>query len=204
MSPHAHATSSGQHNFHVARQVDCLGMTHHLLHVRTINRTWKVKTHMPQPPCPQAVVGTDNACPPAEPDHALTVGAFDEFIVNQANPLVHDGAEELGVVGLKLVRVAEEQIRGVRNQHVQRDFLHAEQNVTAAQVLHHVNALRTVLVVPDATHFTGFHNQFHFGVGPLQFCALRRGEGHPLVRWRFAFSNNTNLHNSNVATGPPV
>ena len=100
--------------------------------------------------------------------------------------------------------MAEEQIGRVRDELVHRNFLHAEEHVAAVQFLDHVDAFRSVLVVGDAPDITRLHDELHFRVQTLQLGTLGRGEGHPLIGWHFAFSNDTNLHTSNVAPGPPV
>ena len=89
---HAHAPTTGQDHLHVCRQVDGLGVTNHVLHVGAVDGARKVKSASTKAPCPEAVVGSHNAGPTSKPNHPTAIGTLDEFIIDQTNALVDDGA----------------------------------------------------------------------------------------------------------------
>ena len=204
MCTHSHSTSARQNNLHVARQINGFGVIHHLFHVRAVDCAGKGKGIVPEAPCPQSIVSANDSCPSPKSDDANSVGSFNQFVINQANASIDDGAQQFGVVRLKLVRVTEKEVCGVWNQIIYRHFFHTQDDITSPKIFHHIDARVSVLLVCDAPHATRLHDQFYLRIGLLQIRALGRGEGNPLVRRHFPFGYDTNLHESNVAPPQPI
>ena len=79
----------------------------------------------------------------------LSVRPLEQLVVDEPDAFVQTGAQQLGVVGLKLVSVREEEVGLVLDELVDGNFLDAKEHVAIAEVFVELDPRGCVLFVGD-------------------------------------------------------
>ncbi len=92
----------------------------------------------------------------------------------------------------------EEQIHLARNKIGDGHFLDAHEHITVAKVIGDLDARCAVFVIRESAYVAVLANDLDALESLLDFDRLQRGKRNALVRWNFAFANETDPESQGI------
>ena len=155
-----HPAMACEDNLEVRGKGDTLNVREHFFEVAAVDGLGQFKRSAAQAIGTQSAVGSNEPGPTTEADDAATAGALQQFVIDEADFLIENGREQLGVVRLQFVGVAEKEVGLAGHQVLYVDLLHPNEDIAIRDVFAYIEARGAVLGIPDAAHRAGLNGNF--------------------------------------------
>ena len=169
-----HPAMACEDNLEVRGKGDTLNVREHFFEVAAVDGLGQFKRFTAQTIGSQPAVGTDKPGPTTEADDAATAGSLQQFVIDEADFLIEDGREQLRIVRLQLMGVAEEEVGLSRHQVLYVDLLHPNEDIAIRDVFAYIEARSAVFGIADAAHRAGLNGNFQLWKALLEQDALIR------------------------------
>ncbi len=185
-----HPAVSRQYNSQVIRKLHSFGSGKHILQIQAIDSPGNGETSRALAPCSNTVVRSNQSCPPAKTNNSSAARSLEQFIINETDAFLQYFREQICIVGLQFVRVAEKEIRLVCNQFLSIHLFHSNEHITITQIFLHLQPHGCIFRISNSPHRTGLNGYIQFRETLLKEHTLVWSQRHTLVRRRFAFPKN--------------
>ena len=172
---------------------DTLDLREHFFEVAAVDGLGQFKRSTAQTIGSQPAVGTYKPGPTTEADDAATAGTLQQFVIDEADFLIENGREQLRIVRLQFVGVAEKEVGLAGHQVLNVDLLHPNEHIAIGNVFTHIEARSAVFGIADAAHRAGLNGNFQLRKTLLEQDALVRRQWYTLVRRGLSFSDDAQL-----------
>jgi hypothetical protein len=122
------------------------------------------------------------------------VRVLKHFVIDEADFFIKNSAEQVAVIRLLLIGMAEEHIILPREKHLDGHFLNAQEHVAIAKIFLERYAGILVLLIGKSPDGAGLHGDFRLGILLENHPALRRGKGHAFIGRHLSLPDHSKFH----------